>query len=87
MCRYMVECVGVFFIAGVAGSLWNVSVYCGICRYVFIVRVKAACGMCLYIVECVGMFYVGNANGGGCVCGMLQQIVGNSTQEDVRTAT
>ena len=34
MCRYIVECVGMFSTGSVAGSLWNVSVYCGMCRYV-----------------------------------------------------
>ena len=43
MCRYIVECVGMFYIVSVTGSLWNVSVYSG---------------MKLYILEGVGIFFI-----------------------------
>ena len=64
MCRYIVECVGMFFIVSVMGGLWNVSVYCGMCRYVFhmevvgsLWNVSVCCGMCRYVFhrECDGM--------------------------------
>ena len=53
MCRYIVECVGMFYIVSVTESLWNVQVYCGMCRY---------------IVECVGMFYIVSVAGGLVEC-------------------
>ena len=39
--------------------LWNVTVYCGMCRYVLHGWGAVDCGMCRYVVECVGMFYMG----------------------------
>ena len=73
MCRYIVECVGMFFIVSVTGSLWNVSVYCGMCRCVFhmevvgsLWNVSVCCGMCRYVfhrecdgwlVTCVGILW------------------------------
>ena len=58
MCQCIVECVGAlwnvsvcFTAGGVAGSWWNVSVYCGMCRYVL----HRGCGGKL--VEGVGILW------------------------------